>query len=86
LEEENANMTSFRNMTAVAVGAALVAATPAYAVLIHNALIPKALIEKALAAVGSGIHDLNRIALDGVAVPDGAGGVLMAEDWESRIQ
>ena len=78
------NVTSFRNLTGLAVMAALAAATPAYAVLNHNAAVPNARIQNALAAVGSALADLNRAATDPAAVPDGAGGVLVVDASAAR--
>jgi hypothetical protein len=76
-------MTSFRNLTGLAIAATL-AATPAYAVLSHNALVPKALIHNALATVASALADLNRVAGEPAAVPDGVGGVLVVDHPEAR--
>jgi hypothetical protein len=83
-QEENANMTSFRHLTGLAGAAALGAATPAYAVLNHNALVSNTLVQNALAAVGSALADLNRAATEPAAVPDGAGGVLVVDDSQAR--
>jgi hypothetical protein len=62
------------------VAAALAAATPAYAVLNHDALGHNTLIQNALAAVGSALSDVNRVAVEAAPVPDGVGGVLAAHD------
>jgi hypothetical protein len=83
--KENANMTSFRNLTGVAAVVALAAATPAYAVLNPNALVPNAFIKNALTAVGTAFDDLNRVAVDAPVVPDGVGGVLVIEEGKVFI-
>jgi nitric oxide dioxygenase len=63
----------------LAVAAALAAATPAFAVLNHNALVSNTPIQNALVAIGSAVADLNRAATDPVALPDGVGGVLVVD-------
>jgi hypothetical protein len=78
-------MISFRIVTGIAVAAALAAATPAYAVLNHNGLAPNALIQNAFAAVGTALEELSSVAVEGAAVSDGVGGVLVADDWKGRM-
>jgi hypothetical protein len=79
-------MTSPRKLAAFAAAAALAAATPAYALLTHKALVPVTPIGSALAAVGAALSDLNRVAIEGTAVPDGAGGVLEADGGETAMR